>query len=98
MYGAEAEFILLIYAFRMLNMHKVSGRIAEFAIEAQKLVLDIGFVKEATLRKMFYQNGRYWDLDIYGLLYKEFEDFLNTPKGQKYYSSSQKNLKNSHTN
>jgi RimJ/RimL family protein N-acetyltransferase len=92
LFGAEAEFLLLFYAFRQLNMHKVYARVMEYAKDSERLVREIGFVKEAVPRKSIYQKGRYWDLYIYGLLDREFEEFLDTPKGKKYLAASQGNL------
>lgn len=82
--GAEAGFLLLRYAFHHLNMNKVYGRVMEFATTAERLLIDVGFAKEAILRKIICQRGRLWDLRIYGLLYREFEAFLRKPKGKRY--------------
>ncbi len=91
-FGAEAEFLLLLYAFRQLNMHKVYGRVIEYAKEAENLVKEIGFKKEAVLRRVIYQKGQYWDLYLYGILDREFEEFLTTPKGRRYLAASQGSL------
>ena len=91
-FGAEAEFLLLLYAFRQLNMHKVYGRVIEYAKEAEALVKEIGFKKEAVLRRLIYQKGQYWDMYLYGILDREFEEFLTTPKGKRYLAASQGSL------
>ena len=87
--GAEAGFLLLRYAFHHLNMHKVYGRVLEFAPEAERLMIDIGFTKEAVLRRIVCQKGHLWDLNIYGLLNREYEAFLSEPKGRRYQARSQ---------
>lgn len=89
-YGAEAEFLLLKYSMHELNMHKVYAKIVEFAHESQRLVSEAGFKKEAVLRKAVYQNGKYWNLFIFGLLQQEFETFLASPRGQKYLCMSKR--------
>lgn len=86
--GAEAGFLLLRYAFNHLNMNKVYGRVMEFATEAERLLIAIGFSEEAILRKIVCQKGRLWDLRIYGLLYREFEAILRKPKGKRYLARS----------
>jgi RimJ/RimL family protein N-acetyltransferase len=86
-YGAEAGFLLLKYTMSELNMHKVYSKITEFALESQRLLLDAGFKREAILRKAFYQNGKYWDLYLYGMLQREFESFFTTPRMQRYLTS-----------
>ena len=93
-FGAEALFLLLLYAFRRLNMHKIYGRMIEYAKEAEALMKDVGFEKEAVLRKFIYQKGRYWDFYIYRLLDREFEEFLKSKKGKRYLTASRYELEN----
>lgn len=87
-FGAEAIFLLLLLCMNELNLHKVYAKIIEFAHESHDLVSHAGFKKEAVLRKMVFQDGKYWDLIIFGLLRKEFERFINSTQGQKYLLSS----------
>lgn len=91
MFGAEAELHVLMYSFQSLNLHKVYARIISYATSAEKLVKDVGFVLEATVKNKYYQNGRYWDLNIYGLLDREFLEFVNSPKGLKYLEATKSN-------
>jgi len=83
-FGAEAIFLLLLLCMNELNLHKVYAKIVDFATESHDLVTRTGFKKEAVLRKMVFQDGKYRDLIIYGLLRKEFEQFINSAKGRKY--------------
>jgi len=87
-FGAEALFLLLLHAFRQLNMHKIYGRVIEYAKESEALVKEVGFEKEAVFKRFIYQKGRYWDLYIYGLLNREFEEFLKSKKGRRYLTDS----------
>ena len=93
-FGAEAGFLLMLYAFHQLNMHKIYGRMMEYAKEVETLQKEIGFRKEAVLKNKYFQKGRYWDFFIYGLLDREFENLLNSSKGQKYFFASQGSYKN----
>lgn len=92
-FGAEAEFHLLRFAFHQLNMHKVYGSTMAYASAAERLMKDIGFTQEAVLKNISYQNGRYWDVHLYGLLDREFATFLKTSKGKRYLAASQEGIK-----
>jgi RimJ/RimL family protein N-acetyltransferase len=93
-FGPEAIFLLLIFCMNELNLNKVYAKIVEFARESHQLVTLAGFKKEAVLRKMMFQNGKYWDLFIYGLLRKDFKQFINSTKGKEYLLSSRQIKKN----
>ena len=88
-YGAEAALLTLIYAFHRLGMHKVYGQVMDYAKEAEVLQKEMGFTKEAVLKKRYFQEGQYRDAYLYGLLDREFAELLNSPKGQKYLAASQ---------
>ena len=92
-FGAEAAFLILLHAFHRLGMHKVYGRVLEYAKEAESLQKEMGFTKEAILNKRYFQKGKYRDAFLYGLLDREFEDLLKSPKGQKYLAASQGSCK-----
>jgi len=88
-FGAEAAFLILLYSFHTLNMHKVYGRVMDYAIEILKLMKEMNFTKEAVCKKKCFQQGKYHDVLFFGLLDREFEQFLQSQKGQKYYTASQ---------
>lgn len=92
-FGAEAAFLILLHAFHQLGMHKVYGRVLEYAKEAEALQKDMGFTKEAILKKRYFQKGKYQDAFLYGLLDREFEDLLKSTKGQKYLAASRDNCR-----
>jgi len=87
-FGAEAAFLMLLHTFHQLGMHKVYGRVLEYAGEMATLLREMGFKKEAVLKKRYFQQGQYRDAFLYGLLDREFEDLLKSPKGQKYLAAS----------
>jgi RimJ/RimL family protein N-acetyltransferase len=72
-YGRDAVSLLLEYAFRYRNFHKVylktNGR-NERAICAYRAC---GFVEEGRLREQVYSDGRYDDAVYMGILRKEWE-------------------------
>ena len=81
-----------MYAFEKMNMRKIYGRFIEYASESKALIQAVGFQKEAVWRDYFYQKGRRWDFHVYGLLKRDFEVFLKTPKGRKYLNASQRKM------
>lgn len=76
-FGIEAQYYILKHAFHQLNMHKLYGRILEYASGIIKSLEMVGYKKEAVCKNVAFHNGKYWDLFIYGLLSDEFTDFLN---------------------
>lgn len=88
-FGAEAAFLMLLHAFHQLGMHKVYGRVMEYAKEVEVLQKEMGFTKEAVFKKRYFQKGKYRNAFLYGLLDREFEDLLKSPKGQRYLAASQ---------
>ena len=89
-HGANSAFLLVLHAFRKMNMRKIYGRFIEHASQSKALLEAVGFEKEAIWRDYFYQKGRRWDFHVYGLLKNDFEMFLKTPKGQRYLTASEK--------
>jgi len=71
-YGAEAEYLILDYAFNYMNLNKVYGD--RFAFNERVLVLHkkFGFQDEGLLRKHIFKNGEYQDVIIVGLLREVF--------------------------
>jgi RimJ/RimL family protein N-acetyltransferase len=90
-FGAEAGFLLLQYSFQKLNMHKVYGRVMAYAQEAERLMKTIGFMKEAVLKDITYQNGQYRDVHIFGLLDREYKASLKKSIAKRFLNASQKN-------
>lgn len=88
LYGAEAAFLLLRHAFRELNLNKIYCRTIEYAEEVQRLIHLCGFKKEAVCRNLIYQQGKYWDVNIYGMLKNEFEKFV-TQDGRRFAAMAQ---------
>ena len=70
--GKEATQLILQFAFKRINMNKVYLRTSSRFIEANKLYLKLGFVKEGVLRQHYYTNGEYEDKILYSLLSEEY--------------------------
>jgi RimJ/RimL family protein N-acetyltransferase len=72
-YGAEALSLMLGYAFRELNLFRISGTIPVYNEAALKLFDNQGFKEEVRQREVFQQAGKRWDGLIVGLLREEWE-------------------------
>jgi len=72
--GSEVTKLTLDFAFNRLNMNKVYLRTSERFIEANKMYVKLGFVKEGVLRKHYFTNGKYEDKIIYSILNEEFNE------------------------
>jgi RimJ/RimL family protein N-acetyltransferase len=70
--GFEASLILLNYAFSNLNLEKIHGDILFENIANRKMCKKVGVVEEGVLRSHYYQNGKFRDVVIVGILKKEF--------------------------
>jgi RimJ/RimL family protein N-acetyltransferase len=71
-YGREAISLLVDYAFRYRNMHKVFLRVHGVNERAQRAYKAVGFVEEGRLRAHVYSNGAYDDLVYMGILRSEW--------------------------
>ena len=70
-YGKEAVDLLLDFAFKDLNLHRVELSVLDGNEPAIRTYLSAGFVKEGTQRQAAYIDGRYVDLIFMGILRDE---------------------------
>lgn len=70
-YGKEAVRLLVDFAFRDLNLHRVELTVFDGNDRALKTYLAAGFVREGVLRQAAYIDGRYVDLIVMGLVRDE---------------------------
>ena len=71
-FGREAIELLLGFAFREMNLNRVTLNVIEDNERAIALYKRCGFVVEGRLRQDQYQHGRYKDLLTMGILKSEF--------------------------
>jgi len=71
-YGREAVGLLLAYAFRLRNMHRVYLRVHGRNQRAIRAYTACGFVPEGRLRAHVWSDGAYDDLLIMGVLRDEW--------------------------
>lgn len=72
-YGTDAMRILFRYAFRELNLNRVSLTVFEYNPRAIRSYEKLGFQPEGRERLWLNREGRRWDLLYMGLLRREWE-------------------------
>ncbi len=72
-YGRDAVRVLLDYAFRLRNAHKVWLKVNGPNERAIRAYQACGFVEEGRLRRHVWGDGRYLDLVYMGILRTEWE-------------------------
>ena len=71
-YGYEAMGLVLAFAFRELNLHRLSLSVASYNQAAIGLYEKLGFKKEGVAREAMQKDGAYHDVFSYGLLQPEW--------------------------
>jgi RimJ/RimL family protein N-acetyltransferase len=72
-YGRDAVTVLLDYAFRLRNLHRVYLTVNGNNERARRAYLACGFVEEGRLRAHVWNNGSYDDLIFMGILRSEWQ-------------------------
>lgn len=71
-YGTDAVLTLLDFAFNRMNLHRIYLRVWDFNLRAIKSYEKCGFKKEGILREGHFDNGKYHDVVMMGILKEEF--------------------------
>ena len=72
-YGQEALSLLLRYAFRELNLFRLSAQVPAYNLPALNLFRHANFKDEARQREVYHWAGKRWDRICLGLLREEWE-------------------------
>jgi RimJ/RimL family protein N-acetyltransferase len=72
-YGTDTMTLFTEYLFTTLNMNRVELSTFDFNIRAQKCYRKVGFVEEGKKRQDKYQDGKYHDVVIMGILRDEWD-------------------------
>ncbi len=72
-YGYDATELMLGYAFRELNLYRVTLGVFGYNERARRTYEKAGFVHEGTQREVLYREGKRWDLHDMGILRSEWE-------------------------
>ncbi|AMW32946.1 GNAT family N-acetyltransferase [Fervidobacterium islandicum] len=62
------------FAFRELNLHRITAEVYEYNERSLKLLEGLGFHREGILKEAKYHDGRYWDIIILGMLRENWKD------------------------
>ncbi len=73
--GTEAITVILDYAFKELNLHRIYLNVFSFNERALGLYKKIGFVVEGKARESLFRNCSYYDIVQMGILQKEYLNF-----------------------
>lgn len=73
-YGTESILLLLYYAFRRLNFHRVAIGVVGFNEKAIRFWEKIGFKKEGIQRDGYYYKHKYHDFVMMSILEDEFRE------------------------
>ena len=73
-YGTEAILLLLDYAFRRLNFHRVAIGVVGFNEKAIRFWEKVGFKKEGIQRDGYYYKHKYHDFVMMSILEDEFRE------------------------
>ncbi len=71
-YGTEAMQLALNYAFREMNLYRLSAFVLECNGRALTFLRKHGFVDEVRRRQAVYRDGKRWDWVMLGLLRDEW--------------------------
>jgi RimJ/RimL family protein N-acetyltransferase len=72
-YGTDAMQVILGFAFRELNLHRVSLSVFEYNPRAIRSYEKAGYRHEGRLRAEINRDGRRWDVLMMGILRTEWE-------------------------
>jgi RimJ/RimL family protein N-acetyltransferase len=71
-YGTEVMSLLLRHCFGTLNLNRVQLRVFSRNARARRTYEKVGFIEEGTLRQAGYNQGKYDDTIIMGILRSEW--------------------------
>ena len=72
-YGTEATRLILDYGFQQLNLHRISSSVLAFNERSIRLHKKVGFKEEGLQREAIFQNGRFHDHVMFGILRDEWK-------------------------
>jgi len=73
-YGADAMRAGLRFAFHELNLHRVCLTVFSYNAPAIALYERLGFAREGVYREHIERDGQHFDMILYGLLRREWEE------------------------
>jgi RimJ/RimL family protein N-acetyltransferase len=77
-YGYEAMTLALRFAFHELHLHRVQLTVFSYNERAIRLYERLGFQREGVYREYLQRDGQRYDMLLYGLLRREWEEKKRT--------------------
>lgn len=75
-YMKEAMSRIICFGFEELKLHSFEANINPDNENSRRLLLKLGFRKEAYFRENYFYDGNYLDSEIYSLLKQDFEEAI----------------------
>ncbi|WP_251859954.1 GNAT family protein [Clostridium sp. Marseille-Q2269] len=72
-YGSQVMELILDFAFKELNLHRIHLTVLEYNHRAIRLYEKMGFKREGVYREFIHRDGKRYDLYMYGILRREWE-------------------------
>jgi RimJ/RimL family protein N-acetyltransferase len=72
-YGVEAGRLVSYYGVDVLGLRRIEAKVYEYNLLSVNALRRNGFIQEGVLRQAGFQDGRSWDLIIFGILKDEIE-------------------------
>lgn len=73
-WGTEASCLLIHHGMQALGLRRVEAKVFEYNRLSINSLLKNGFKLEGVLRKAFSNNGKYWDILVFGIIDSELEE------------------------
>ena len=71
-FGTEASELLIEHGFNRERLHRIHARVFQKNEKSKSVWKKLGFTHEGTHRKDYFDDGKFWDTEIYGLLEEEW--------------------------
>jgi len=73
-FGVEAGKLISYYGVDVLGLRRIEAKVYEYNVLSANSLRRNGFHQEGLLRKAGYQDGRYWDVLVFGILKDEIDE------------------------
>ncbi|QTA37485.1 GNAT family N-acetyltransferase [Thermosipho ferrireducens] len=71
--GKEMLRKAIEFAFKELNLRRLTAEVYDYNVSSKKVLEKLGFVVEGVVREGKYHEGKYYNIIIYGLLKGEWK-------------------------
>jgi len=79
-FGVEAGKLISYYGVDVLGLRRIEAKVYEYNRLSANSLRRNGFQQEGVLRKAGYQDGRFWDVLVFGILKEEIDEVRRKDK------------------